>query len=68
MFKESNNRWYLTTTAIIFTVMAIAHLAIILYPAQAALYGIEVPLWINGVFVVLSGYLATRGFMVAHKL
>ncbi len=30
--------------------------------------GYEVPFWFSGVAVILTGYLATRGFMAAHKL
>jgi len=48
--------------------MAIAHLARIVFVLEANVAGYDVPLWASGVVVVLAGYLATRGFMEAHKL
>jgi len=63
-----NNKWYYTASAIAFTVIAIAHLARIVWMMEAEIAGYEVPLWISGVAVVVAGYLATRGFMEAHKL
>jgi len=63
-----NNKWYFTASAIIFTVMAIAHLAMIMFMMEATIAGYIVPLWVNGAAVLVSGYLATRGFMEAHKL
>lgn len=63
-----NNKWYFTASAIIFTVMAIAHLARIIFIMEASIAGYPVPLWASGVAVMISGYLATRGFMEAHKL
>lgn len=63
-----NNKWYLTTSAIVFTVIAVAHLARIIWVMEASLAGYPVPLWVSGVAVMISGYLATRGFMEAHKL
>jgi hypothetical protein len=63
-----NNKWYLTLSSIAFTVIAITHLAIILFPMQAGYYGVSIPLEMNGVAVMLAGYLATRGFMEARKM
>lgn len=48
--------------------MAIAHLAIITTPLEAVIGEYIVPLWANGMAVIIAGYLATRGFMAAHKL
>ena len=63
-----NNKWYFTVSAIIFTVIAIAHLGRIVLMLDANVAGYDVPLWVSGVFVLIAGYLATRGFMEAHKL
>ena len=63
-----NNKWYFTTSAIIFTVIAIAHLARIVLTMDATVAGYPIPLWVSGVAVVIAGYLAARGFMEAHKL
>ncbi|HMO77952.1 MAG TPA: hypothetical protein PKA42_03555 [Candidatus Paceibacterota bacterium] len=64
----TNNKWYLTTSAIIFTVIAAAHLARIIWMMEATVMGYVVPLWVSGAAVMIAGYLATRGFMEAHKL
>lgn len=66
--KPSTNKWYLTTTAIIFTVLTIAHLAMIIWQVPAVIGAYTIPLEFNGLVVVLLGYLATRGFMAANRL
>lgn len=63
-----NNKWYFTVSSIIFTVLAVAHLARIILMMEATIAGYAVPLWFSGAIVVIAGYLATRGFMAAHKL
>jgi hypothetical protein len=68
LIAMQNNKWYFTVSSIIFIVMAIAHLALIVLPLEAVYAGEIIPLWANGVIVLLAGYLATRGFMAAHKL
>lgn len=64
----SSNRWYLTISAIIFTLVAIAHLALIVLQLPATVGMYTVPYEINGLVVILMGYLATRGFIAAHRL
>mgnify|MGYP007077572046 CR=1 FL=1 len=63
-----NNKWYFTATAIIFTVVCLAHLTIILWNVEAVVANYSIPKWMNGVAVIVAGYLAARGFMEAHKL
>ena len=63
-----NNKWYFTISSIIFTVVAIGHFAIITLQMPASVGGYTVPYELNGLIVVVLGYLATRGFMAAHKL
>jgi len=63
-----NNKWYFTATSIIFTVVTIAHLGRIILTLDATIAGYAIPLWVSGVAVIIAGYLATRGFMEAHKL
>ena len=64
----STNKWYLTASAVLFTTAAIAHLAIIVLQLPASIGSYEIPFELNGLIVVLMGYLATRGFMAAHRL
>ncbi|MDA8597152.1 hypothetical protein N9L26_02310 [Candidatus Pacebacteria bacterium] len=63
-----NNKWFFTLSSIIFTVIAVAHLARIIWMLPATYAGYDVPLWFSGAAVMLMAYLATRGFMAAHKL
>ena len=63
-----NNKWYFTASAIAFTVIAIAHLGRIVFQLEATFAGYTVEPWISGIAVIVAGYLATRGFMEAHKL
>ncbi len=64
----TNNKWYFTTSAIVFTVVAIAHLGRIVYMLEANIGGVDIPLWVSGVAVMIAGYLALRGFMAARSL
>jgi hypothetical protein len=63
-----NNKWYFTVCSIVFTTIAVAHLARIIFMLEATVGGLTVPLWASGVAVIVAGYLATRGFLVAHRL
>jgi len=68
LITPSNNRWYLTLSAIIFTTVAVAHLAVIILQMPATVGGYTIPYEINGLVVIILGYLATRGFIAAHRL
>jgi hypothetical protein len=46
----------------------VAHLALIIMQLPAVVGGYTIPYEINGLIVILMGYLATRGFMAAHRL
>lgn len=68
LITPSNNRWYLSISAIIFTVVAIAHLALIVLQMPVVVGEYTVPYELNGLVVMMLGYLATRGFIAAHRL
>lgn len=68
LITESKNRWYLTLSAIVFTVVAIAHLALIIFQMPSSFGTYVIPYEVNGLIVVALGYLAARGFMAAHRL
>lgn len=68
LITPSTNRWYLTISAILFTTVAIAHLALIIWQMPATVGSYTIPYEINGLIVILTGYLATRGFMAARRL
>ena len=63
-----NNKWYFTLSSVLFTTIAIAHLARIIFMLEATIGGFVLPLWVSGVVVVVAGYLATRGFLAAYRL
>jgi hypothetical protein len=64
----STNKWYLTTSAILFTIICIAHLALILWQMPATFGAYVVPFEINALIVLGTAYLAIRGFMAANRL
>jgi len=68
LITPSTNKWYLTLSACIFTVVAIAHLAIIIWQLPATIGGYAIPYEVNAIVVITLAYLATRGFMAAHRL
>jgi len=68
LFTPSPNRWYLTLSAIIFTIVAVAYLALILMQMPVMVGDYVVPYEVNGLVVIVMGYLATRGFIAAHRL
>ena len=63
-----NNKWFFTISSIVFTVIAIAHVARIVFDLDVSISGFVIPLWMSGVAAIVSGYLAARGFIAAHKL
>ena len=68
LITPSNNRWYLTVSAILFTVLSFAHLLLIIMQLPVTFGSYTVPYEINGLIVILLGYLAARGFIAAHRL
>ena len=63
-----NNKWYFILSSVLFTTIAMAHLARIIFMLEATIGGFVLPLWVSGVAVVVAGYLATRGFLAAYRL
>jgi len=63
-----NDKNYFTLSAIIFSVIAIAHLGRVMLMLPANVAGYDVPLWFSGAAVVISGYLAVRGLQAAWRL
>lgn len=68
LIKQSNNKLYLVVSAIVFAVVGAGHLAIIVLQQPATIGGYVIPYEINGLVVILLGYLSTRGLMAARKL
>lgn len=60
-------RTYYTTAAVIFTIVAIAHLLRAIYGWEAIVAGTVIPVWVSWVAAVIAGYLAVRGFQFRRK-
>ena len=56
------------TAGIIFLLIALAHLARILFSARVLVQGVAVPMWVSAIAVVLMGYLSYEGFHFARTL
>lgn len=53
--------------SILFSVIAVVHLARGLQGWEAVVAGVEIPIWASWVAVVLAGYLASRGFFFVYE-
>lgn len=56
------SKTYITVTAGIFTLIALLHLARIIYGWEAVIGDVEVPLWASWLAVFASGVLAFEGW------
>jgi hypothetical protein len=57
-----NRNTYLTVTATLFLIVAIAHLLRIILGWQVEIGGVSIPLWVSWLAVPVSGALAYFGF------
>jgi TRAP-type C4-dicarboxylate transport system permease small subunit len=57
-----NRNTYLTVTATLFLVMAIAHLLRIILGWQAEIGGLNIPFWVSWLALPVTGALAYYGF------
>ena len=53
---------YITVTGAVFLVIAVLHLLRLLFGWEAVIGGWNVPTWVSGLALVLSGYLAYSAF------
>lgn len=58
---------YLLTSAVIFTVIVILHLARIFYSWPAAIGFVSVPVWVSYLAVIIAAYLAYHGFTLGRR-
>lgn len=52
----------------VFLLVAFAHLARILNGWEVTISGVEIPMWMSSVAVVIAGYLAVSGFQFGRKI
>lgn len=62
-----SNKTYYQTVAIIFLIIAVAHVARIAYGWEAVIGDVVVPMWASNVAVLLAGYLSVRGWQFSQK-
>lgn len=53
--------------SVLFVLIALGHLSRLVFRWSISLGGWSVPLWINGVALLISAYLAYEGFRLAKK-
>jgi len=58
---------FLLIASIIFSLIALGHLSRLVFKWSALLGTWQVPLWVNGVALVIFAYLASEGFRLARK-
>jgi hypothetical protein len=58
---------FLLTAGVVFLLIAVGHLLRILFGVAFVVYDIPVPMWVSGIAVVITGYLAYQGFRLARK-
>jgi hypothetical protein len=62
-----SRRAYLLATAIIFSLVALLHLARIVFGWSAVIGGWSVPMWLSWIALVVTGTLAYFGFSLAGQ-
>jgi hypothetical protein len=58
---------FLLIASIIFSLIALGHLSPLVFKWSALLGAWRVPMWVNGVALVIFAYLASEGFRLARK-
>ena len=53
--------------AVIFALVALAHIARMVFGASFVVYDFFIPMWTSGIAVVVAGYLAYELFRLAKK-
>jgi|AntRauTorcE11897_2_1112592.scaffolds.fasta_scaffold02521_11 dolichyl-phosphate-mannose--protein O-mannosyl transferase len=64
---RKTKKWYYTTAAVIFSVIGIVHFARALYGWEAMVGGVNIPIWMSWVAVMIAIFLAFRGFQLGAE-
>ena len=62
-----SRRAYLLVSAAIFSLVALLHLARVVFGWSAAIGGWSVPMWLSWVAIIVAGALAYFGFSLARE-
>jgi hypothetical protein len=65
--RPMTQKTFSLVASVIFLLVAIGHLSRLVFRWSISLGGWPVPLWINGVALLISAYLAYEGFLLAKK-
>jgi hypothetical protein len=58
---------FLLVAAVVFALIALAHIARIVFGASFVVYDVPIPMWASGIAVAVMGYLAYEGFRLAAR-
>lgn len=58
-----NRKTYMTVTAVLFLVVAVAHLLRIILGWRVEIAGLDIPFWVSWLAVFMAGALAYFGFL-----
>lgn len=61
------HKTFTKTAGIVFLVIALVHLARLIYGWNASINGVGVPVWASVVAVIVAGYLASQGLRLSKK-
>lgn len=62
------SKTYITITAGVFTLIALLHLARIIYGWEAVIGNVEIPMWASWLAVLVAGALALKGWKGREKI
>ena len=57
-----NQKTFSTVTLVVFSLIALLHALRLVYDWNAVIAGWEVPMWLSGLSVIVSGFLAYNAF------
>ncbi len=57
-----NQKYFYNVTLAVFSLIALLHAMRLVYGWSAVIGGLEVPMWLSGLAVILAGYLAYSAF------
>ncbi len=58
---------FILVASIFFTILAVVHLLRMVYGWQVAIASQEIPLWVSGIGIVITGIFALVGFSLVKK-
>jgi hypothetical protein len=61
------DKFYLLLAAVVFLLIAAAHLLRVVFGVSFVVYDIPVPMWVSAVTTAISGFLSYEGFHLARK-